>query len=252
MQIAGQWVHPNDISNILGEPDFCWQLQHFIQDQLQDSSPESDTASSSSMLPALPTKITTYASAVATFYAPSNISGIGGMCSERICAVDTWCHGNGQNDCMFINTDPTQPSMCGLDVACARLLFSFVHEWVKYSCAFVKWFSQIRDCANENMGMWSVKLEIFKDGMPNSSIIHLDSVVWLAHLLPIYHDMWVPSGHWLNFTWSLDTFTTFYVNKYIDHHAFENCFLISINLCFILFFWFLSYGQFLTSFISGA
>ena len=122
------------------------------------------------------------------------------------------------------NTDPTQHSMCGLNVAHARLFFSFIHEWVKYSCAFVKWFSQIRDCANENTGMWSVEPEIFEDGVPNSSIIHLDSVVQLAHLLPIYHDMWAPSRQQLNFTWSLDTFTTFYVNKYTDHHTFEIAF----------------------------
>lgn len=217
-------MHPNDILNILGEPDFCQQLQHFIQDQLQDSSPESDTASSSSMLPALPTKIATYASTVATFYAPSDISGIGGMRSERICAVDTWRHGNGWNDCMFINTDPTQPGMRGLDVTCTRLFFSFVHEQVKYFCAFVEWFSQIGDCADENMGMWSVEVEIFEDGTPNSSIIHLDSVVQLAHLLPIYHDMPTPSRHRLNFTQSLDTFTTFYVNKYANHHTFEIAF----------------------------
>ena len=217
-------MHPYDISNILGEPDFCRQLQHFIQDQLQDSSPESDMASSSSMLPALPTKIATYASAMAMFYAPSDISGIGGMHSECIHAVDTWRHGNGQNDCMFINTDPTQPGMHGLDVTRARLFFSFVHERAKYSCAFVEWFSWIRDCADENTGMWSVKPEIFEDGMPNSSIIHLDSVVQLAHLLPIYHDMWAPSRHQLNFTRSLDTFTTFYVNKYANHHAFEIAF----------------------------
>ena len=39
-----------------------------------------------------------------------------GMHSERICAVDTWCQGVSQYDCMFINTDPLQPGMCGLDV----------------------------------------------------------------------------------------------------------------------------------------
>ena len=171
-------MHPNDILNILGKPDFCQQLQHFIQDQLQDSSPESDTASSSSMLPALPTKIATYASAVATFYAPSDISGIGGMRSERICAVDTWRHGNGWNDCMFINTDPTQPGMRGLDVTCTRLFFSFVHEQVKYFCAFVEWFSQIGDCADENMGMWSVEVEIFEDGTPTPGCLETSVFAW--------------------------------------------------------------------------
>ena len=79
----------------------------------------------------------------ATFYAPSDISGISGMHSEHIYAINTWRHGNGCYDCMFVNTDPLQPGMCGLDVAHARLFFSFTFEQVKYSCAFIHWFSKI-------------------------------------------------------------------------------------------------------------
>ncbi|OAX31238.1 hypothetical protein K503DRAFT_654751, partial [Rhizopogon vinicolor AM-OR11-026] len=47
-------------------------------------------------------KITLYTSAVATFYAPSDISGIGGMRYERIRAVYTWRNGPGRYDCVFI------------------------------------------------------------------------------------------------------------------------------------------------------
>ena len=93
---------------------------------------------------------------------------------------------------MFINTDLLQLGMHGLDVACARLFFSFAFERVKYSCAFIHWFSKIKESANEGTGMWAVGPEVFDDDSCNSSIIHLDSVVCLAHLLPIYHDKPAP------------------------------------------------------------
>ena len=112
-------------------------MQLFIRDQQQDNNYESDAASSSSELPHLANKLLVYAFAVATFYAPSDLSGINGMRSERIRAVNTWRHGNDRFDCMFLNTDPLQLGMRGLDVARARLFFSFTFERVKYSCAYI-------------------------------------------------------------------------------------------------------------------
>ena len=169
----------------------------------------------------LPKKILIYPSAVATVYAPSDLSGISGMHSEHIHAVDTWRQGVSRYDCMFINTDTLQPGMHGLDVACARLFFLFTFERVKYSCAFIHWFPKIGEFVDEGTRMWSVKPEVFNDGSHNSSIIHLDSIVHLAHLLPIHRDKPVPSRHQLNYTRSLDAFSAFYANKYSDHHALE-------------------------------
>ncbi|KAF9784559.1 hypothetical protein BJ322DRAFT_1006935 [Thelephora terrestris] len=49
------------------------------------------------------------------------------------------------------------------------------------------------------------------------AIIHLDSIVRGAHLLPRF-----PSNsrvyREINYTQTLDVFQSFYVNKYIDHH----------------------------------
>ena len=85
------------------------------------------------------------------------MSGINGMRSERIRAVNTWRHGNDRFDCMFLNTDPLQLGMRGLDVARARLFFSFTFERVKYSCAYIHWFSKIGDAADECTGMWAIE-----------------------------------------------------------------------------------------------
>jgi len=64
--------------------------------------------------------------------------------------------------------------------------------------------------------MWVVQRD--DEGSP-PSIIHLDSVVRAAHLLPVFGPERVSTT--LSFTDTLDTFTRFYVNKFVDHHAFE-------------------------------
>ena len=43
-----------------------------------------------------------YPSAVTTYYAPSDKSGMGGMCRERIRSVHSWMGGPGRHDCVFI------------------------------------------------------------------------------------------------------------------------------------------------------
>lgn len=78
-----------------------------------------------------------------------------------------------------------------------------------------------QETLNEDTGMWAVEPEVLNNSSVNSSMIHLDSVVCLAHLLPIYGDEPAPGRHCLNYTRPLDTSPPFYVNKYADHHAFE-------------------------------
>ena len=55
------------------------------------------------------------------------------------------------------------------------------------------------------------------------SVVHVDSMVRAAHLLPVFKgDATVPRE--INFSHTLDVFTAFYVNKYIYYHAFETVF----------------------------
>ncbi|KAF8554079.1 hypothetical protein OG21DRAFT_1413206 [Imleria badia] len=57
------------------------------------------------------------------------------------------------------------------------------------------------------------------DGSKIFSVIHLDSIIRLAHLLPIFGEDQVSSA--MNCYNSLDLFHGFYVNRFIDHHAFK-------------------------------
>jgi hypothetical protein len=208
-------VDPEVIAAEIEQPNFPNLIPQFIYDQ-QHSGCTSDTGSAD--FPTFYGKITIYPSAVATFHAPSDISGIGGMRRERIRAVKSWRKGPGRYDTIFVNTDPTMDSMQGLEVARVHLLFSFSYEGIIYPCALVRWFSCVG--LGDNTGMWIVEPE--DDDKTVGSIIHLDTVVRASHLLPVFGEGHV--SRTLLFTDTLDTFTRFYVNKYADHHAFEIAF----------------------------
>jgi hypothetical protein len=211
-------IYPEDIPAKIQQPDFPNLIPQFIYNQ-QHSDCTSNTSSAD--LPTFYGKITIYPSAVATFHAPSDISGIGGMRRERIRAVKSRRKGSGCYNTIFVNTDPTMDGMQGLEVARVRLFFSFSHEGVEYPCALVHWFS--RAGLGDNTGMWIVEPDISDDGeIVSSDIIHLDAVVRASHLLPVFGEGRIPKT--LLFTDTLDTFTRFYVNKYADHHAFEIAF----------------------------
>ncbi|KAF8802623.1 hypothetical protein BYT27DRAFT_7306648 [Phlegmacium glaucopus] len=167
-------------------------------------------------------RITIYPSAVATFHAPSDISGIGGMRRERIRAVKSWRKGPGRYDTIFVNTDPSVEGMRGLDVAHVRLFFSFSHDGIKYPCALVHWFSCVGNLPDDHTGMWVVEPDTLDTGENHTAIIHLDTIVRASHLIPVFGPQRV--SRTLSFTDTLDTFTSFYVNKYVDHHVFEIAF----------------------------
>jgi hypothetical protein len=110
--------------------------------------------------------------------------------------------------------------MQGLEVAHVLLFFSFSHdsEGVKYPCTLVQWFSCVGDSSDNHTGMWVVE----SDG-DETSVIHFDAVVQASHLLPIFGDkLLVPRT--LAFMDTLNTFTRLYVNKHINHRAFEIAF----------------------------
>ena len=216
--------YPEDIAVEIEQPDLSNLIQQFIyKEQHSDHVSDSDD-SSVSALPTFYGKITAsvYPSAVATFHAPSDISGIGGMRRERIRAVKSWRKGPGRYDTIFVNTNPSIEGMQGLEIACVRLFFSFSHDGVEYPCALIHRFPRVGDLPDDNTGMWVVEPETLDDGEPFMAIIPLDTIVRALHLLPVFGQGHV--SRILQFPNTLDTFTRFYVNKYIDHHAFEIAF----------------------------
>ncbi|KAI6097698.1 hypothetical protein EDD16DRAFT_1697820 [Pisolithus croceorrhizus] len=128
-----------------------------------------------------------FSSAVATFHAPSDLSGANGMHCQCIHASPSWRNGAPRYDCAIV------------------LLFSLSN--VHYPCALVQWFTPIGNEPCNNTGMWKVEHEYDEYG---------DHLV--THLIGIYGDEYIPPD--LHYSDSLAAFGSFYVNKYSDYHAF--------------------------------
>lgn len=171
--------------------------------------------------------INVYHSAVATFHAPSDLSGIGGMRRETIRATRSWRNGPPRYDTIFIRKNGPEakyPGMRGLQVARAFLLFSFAIDGTEYPCALVQGYDTINPAPDEDTGMWVVAPEFSEDDSPYLKVVHIGSIVRAAHLIPVYGESFVAGSHELDNTQTLDNFAQFYVNKYVDHHSHEIAF----------------------------
>ncbi|KAI5998603.1 hypothetical protein EDD15DRAFT_2386521 [Pisolithus albus] len=134
-------------------------------------------------------------SASSTFYAPSDLSGVGGMHREYIRATPAWRQEGPQYDCVFVMTGPEVEGMCGMrgmDVARVLRFFSFKSGGIYYPCAVVHWFDRIGDQPDETTGMWMVRLSLNCHDERNLAVIHVDTIFRAVHLIPIYGQDFVP------------------------------------------------------------
>lgn len=115
--------------------------------------------------------------------------------------------------------DETETTVNNLNLAWVMAFFSFSRHGKVYQCALVYWFSTFGLEPDPDTSMWVVVPDYDDHRYRNMSVIHVDSIVRAAHLLPIFDKSKLPSM--LNYTHSLNHFCGFYMNKYIDPHAFE-------------------------------
>ncbi|THG94044.1 hypothetical protein EW026_g7344 [Hermanssonia centrifuga] len=185
-----------ELGLLFGVPDLTSLVSTFLYDQTH---PEPLPDGSPAPPPCLPVQsIKVYHSAAATFYAPSDISGIGGMRRERIRATPSWFKGPARYDCVFAENDSTVEGFRGLHAARVRTFLSFKSGGVEYPCALIQWFSPVADEPDELTGLWVVEPDFDGDNRPFLRYFHQSQ--------------------------SLDAFKTYYVNKYADHHAHEIAF----------------------------
>lgn len=172
-----------------------------------------------SACPTIPGRISVFHSAKATYYAPSDHSGIGGMHQQRIRSTPHWRNGPARRDCVFVVKDQTIPGIHGLLVAKVILFFSFQFRDKVYPAALVEWFVIVGDAPCDSTGMWMVEPEVDEDGFQTSDVVHTDCILRGAHLIGVYGDRFIPRG--FKHTDSLTTFEAFYVSKHADHHINE-------------------------------
>ncbi|KAF8879040.1 hypothetical protein BD779DRAFT_1612954 [Infundibulicybe gibba] len=208
-----------DISRMIGQPHLHDLIHKFLLHQLYPNAQNLDPPPIPAY-PKLDRRIDIYHSAVATYYAPSDHSGINGMLRQRIRATPVWRHGPPRRDCIFIEKDDTLVGMRGLHTAQVLLFFSCQFRKVVYPCALVRWFLPVSDMPCEDTGMWVVEPELNPDGSRALSVIHLDCVLRSAHLIGFYGEDLLPPGN----IESLEVFERFYISKYSDHQAHELAF----------------------------
>ncbi|KAH9944801.1 hypothetical protein B0H21DRAFT_862719 [Amylocystis lapponica] len=212
-----------DLGNHIGHPRLPDLLRRFLYFQLNPDSLLAPSDVPISSCPFIAGRISVYHSAVAMFYAPSDISGLGGMRRERIRATPVW-RGDaaGRYDCAYIENDATKRGLRGLHVGRVRLFMLLRHRAISYPCALIEWFVPISQEPDPNTGMWIVEPEFDADGSRTSDVIHVDSIMRNAHLIPVFGDNFLPHG--FRASDSLDAFQVYFVNKFADHHAHEVAF----------------------------
>lgn len=197
-------------------------VRQFLHDQHNPDHPTPGYEMDISKCPDFNGKVDVFYSAVASFYAPSDICGVNGILHHTIRATSSWQNGPARHDCVFVEHNPLLPGFQGLYIAQVFLFFSFTFRDITYSCALVRWFSTIGNKPCSNTGMWMVEPELDAEGERLISVIHLDTILRPAHLIPIYGSQFI--DHDMTHTDSLIAFSAFYVNKYSDYHAFEVAF----------------------------
>ncbi|KAG1856020.1 hypothetical protein DFJ58DRAFT_716121 [Suillus subalutaceus] len=206
------------LANELAIPHLADLVRDFLVEQLYPEMRAAEIPESIMDCPRYEGRIRVFNSAVSMFFAPSNLSGIGGMKREHIRVSPNWRNGHTRKDCVFVITDPNIHGMRGMDVAWVLTFFSFRLRGGFYPCAVVQWFNQVGNAPDDETGLWMVEPSSI-NGHAHFAVIHVESIFWSAHLIPVYGieplPMAIKSHH------ALDIFTLFYVNRYADHHAFE-------------------------------
>ena len=175
-------------------------------------------------LPYIPprSRVNVYHSAVSKFYAPSDLSGIYGMRTERIRAMPKYGTDKlPRYDTVFVEIDPEQKRMPGLSIARVLMFFSFKHFDQIYSCALIHWFDTVGEEPDTTLRMWKVSPSYLQNRKKHYAVINLKSILRAAHLMPCFQDMHMPDRSKLMPHNTLDSFKIFYVNKFIDYHTHE-------------------------------
>ena len=113
-----------------------------------------------------------------------------------------------------------------MNVARVRMFFSFRHEGVLHECAAVHWFWMTDDFPDEDTGMWVVAPGRHRDPSGQTrkhvafiTVINIRDILRAAHLVGVITNREVSAK--MSSYESLDTYKASFVNKYIDHHAFD-------------------------------
>ena len=81
-------------------------------------------------------------------------------------------------------------------------------------------FTNSARVSHPDNSLWIFEPDYDHNGYRIMSVVHVDSIIHAGHLLPIFKDVAIIPRE-IDFTNMLDVFKAFYLNKYIDYHAFK-------------------------------
>ncbi|KAJ7429538.1 hypothetical protein B0H11DRAFT_2405483 [Mycena galericulata] len=209
--------HLRTLATHISQPQFPELFRRFLYEEIHGSGDPDLPPIPIDACPVFSGRITVYHSAIARFYAPSDLGGAGGMYRERIRSNPNW-HGYARRDTVLV--DVGAPTMNGVVVGRVHLFFSFAFSEQLYECALVNWLVPVGQAPDPDTGLWVVEPERYR-GVLTMAIVNLDAIARGAHLIGVYGTAALPEN--FHFSDSLDAFDTYFLNSYADHHMHEFC-----------------------------
>jgi hypothetical protein len=201
------------LGNHIGHPQLSEIIRRYLWGVLNG---DAQQPLNPSELPPFASPIKVFHSAVARFYAPSNVCGAGGMYMERIRSNPEWRGEHARRDTVFVATGEGS-SMLGLTIARVLLFFSFRYHDVVHECALVNWFERVSDMPDEVTGLWVVQPEYDLQHRRTVEVISVDSIVRGCHLLPNYGTRALEED--FTYHYALTSFCSYFVNSFVDNHT---------------------------------
>jgi hypothetical protein len=167
--------------------------------------------------------ISVFHSAVATFYAPSDLSSAGGMTRERVCCNPHWRNSYARYDTVLTESETCAAllGMRGMDVGRVFLFFSIHFHGVRHACALIHNFSLVGDAPDTDTGLWIVRPRFNAARQHRMRVVSLNRIRRSTLLLPVFGTSAIADLDELDFPSTLDVFQSFFVNPYADHHSHE-------------------------------
>jgi hypothetical protein len=193
--------YPRDMQDLaasIQQPSLPLALRQFL---FLSRNPDSISAPPSlSDLPQFHGRVNLHYSALATFFAPSDLCGVRGMHQERIRSTPSW-YDHPRHDTVFVVLDDSLPGMEGMVIARVQLLFSFNYKSVDHIAHLSTGLSARTTNLIPDTGMWVVSLEK-RNGKPTTQVIDVKTIVRAAHLLPVFGGEKVPSDVITTILWT--------------------------------------------------
>ncbi len=207
------------VARRLRTPSLRDLLRRYLREQLYPGFDEPDAPVDITECPDLSprTRVALHTSARATFYAPSELCGPGGMHSEMIRCSSRWFKRYPRYDTVFVRLSGAE-GLRGMAVARVRGFLSFPYGMTMHECALVEWFELASDHPDPLTGLWVVKPEMAGNRRA-VEVISTDSIVRASHLLAVHGRTRMPRG--FHFSNTLNAFKRYFVNSYADYHTHE-------------------------------